>query len=81
MTAVAEGTLGRWFTDAARHRQPGIIAHAREMILATSGNGYRGCAEAIKTLDYRRRLPQLKRTRRPHPNHARHGRCHARFAV
>jgi 3-oxoadipate enol-lactonase len=59
MQAVAEGTLGRWFTETAKHKQPDIISHAREMILGTSVNGYCGCAEALKTLDYRRRLPNL----------------------
>jgi 3-oxoadipate enol-lactonase len=59
ITAIADGTLGRWFTETAKQEQPGIIDHARTMILGTSVDGYCGCAEALKTLDYRRRLPGL----------------------
>ncbi len=59
MQTVVDGTLGRWFTETAKHMQPDIVEHAREMILGTSLNGYCGCAEALKRLDYRRRLPDL----------------------
>ncbi len=61
MSAIVEGTLGRWFTETATKKQPDIIEHAREMILGTSVDGYCGSAEALKGLDYRRRLPDLKK--------------------
>jgi 3-oxoadipate enol-lactonase len=61
MAAIAEGTLGRWFTESAQQKQPNIIGHAREMILATSVDGYSGCAAALKGLDYRRRLPAISK--------------------
>ncbi len=59
MPSIIDSTLGRWFTEMAQLKQPEIINHAREMILGTSVNGYCGCAEALKGLDYRRRLPDL----------------------
>jgi 3-oxoadipate enol-lactonase len=62
MAAIVEGTLSRWFTEKTRNERPEIANRARQMITSTSVDGYRGCAGALKTLDYRRRLPEMKRT-------------------
>jgi 3-oxoadipate enol-lactonase len=58
MAAIVDGTLARWFTPAC---PPDVLARARAMILGTSVEGYVGCAEALKRLDYLRRLPGLAR--------------------
>jgi 3-oxoadipate enol-lactonase len=60
LAAIAEGTLSRWFTPATHAARPELISHTRRMILETSPAGYCGCAEALKTLSYFRRLPELR---------------------
>jgi 3-oxoadipate enol-lactonase len=60
MDAIVEGTLSRWFTEQTRDERPAIVDRARQMIMSTSINGYCGCAGALKTLDYRRRLKDMK---------------------
>ncbi len=61
MAAVVEGTLGRWFTEATHKERPAVVERARQMILSTSVAGYCGCVQALKGLDYLRRLPQLRK--------------------
>ncbi len=56
MEAVLEGTLDRWFTPDV---DPAVRARAREMLLATSPEGYIGCACALKRLGYLRALGKL----------------------
>ncbi|MCS0496265.1 alpha/beta fold hydrolase [Ancylobacter sp. MQZ15Z-1] len=60
MGAVLAGTMERWFTEATRQERPGVIDRAARMVLSTSPVGYIGCAEALKGLDYLRRLPGMK---------------------
>lgn len=55
--AIAEGTLGRWFTPACDAQ---IRDKARRMILATSKAGYIGCARALQGLDYLKDLPDMR---------------------
>ena len=60
VAAIVEETLARWFTPATFRERPEIIRSARAMMLTTSAEGYLGCVSALKALDYRRRLPQLR---------------------
>jgi len=60
MQGILSGTLDRWFTTANRERRPELAERASAMILATAPEGYIGCAQALKTLDYLRRLPELR---------------------
>jgi 3-oxoadipate enol-lactonase len=60
MTSILEDTLARWFTPKAFRERPDIIEHARQMLLSTSIEGYRGCGAALKTLDYFQDLPSLQ---------------------
>jgi 3-oxoadipate enol-lactonase len=62
MAAIVEETLSRWFTAQTRSERPEIANRARQMILSTSVEGYCGCAGALKTLDYRRRLSGMKKS-------------------
>jgi 3-oxoadipate enol-lactonase len=54
--AVAVGAIERWFTPGVR---PGVIAPVREMLLATSPEGYAGCCAAIRDMDLRDRLASI----------------------
>jgi len=57
--ALAEATLGRWFTPAFRSARPDVMARIAAMIEATPVAGYVGCAEAIRRLDLTARLPHV----------------------
>jgi 3-oxoadipate enol-lactonase len=59
MGAIVETTLERWFTADFRERKPSAIGAAAAMILATSPEGYIGCATALKRLDYKRSLGRI----------------------
>lgn len=56
MSSIVGGTLERWFTPAA---SAATRSRAEQMILDTDPAGYEGCAEALKTLDYLRRLREI----------------------
>jgi len=60
MAGIVGGTMERWFTSATREQRPETIARASAMMLATSADGYIASAQALKQLDYLRRLPQMK---------------------
>lgn len=51
--ALAEGTLGRWFTPQFHQAHPEKIAHVRAMLLETSPQGYAACCAAIRDMDQR----------------------------
>lgn len=57
--ALVDGSLDRWFTAAFRERSPDVVKRASAMIAGTSDAGYIGCAEALRRLDYLRRLPTM----------------------
>ncbi len=59
LAAVVEDTLSRWFTPATTRTRPAVIEAVRRMILATSPEGFRGCALALQGLDYDRRLGEI----------------------
>lgn len=61
MGAVAEATLGRWFTAAFRERAPEVVAGVRGRFLATSVTGYAGCCAAIRDMDLRPTAPLIAR--------------------
>jgi len=58
--AVVAPTLARWLTPDFVAREPERTEAVRDMIRATSLNGFIGAAEALKTLDYRRRLGRIE---------------------
>jgi 3-oxoadipate enol-lactonase len=59
--AVVEPTLARWLTSAFIETQIERVAAVRTMIRSTSLDGFIGTAEALKTLDYRKRLTEITR--------------------
>ena len=59
MEAIVAGTLERWLTPGFREREPGETERLGAMIRATNPSGYRGCAAALKRLDYLKDLGTL----------------------
>jgi 3-oxoadipate enol-lactonase len=55
VAAVAEGTLGRWFTPAWREANPAQLEEVRRMVLATPPQGFIGAVGGADRL--RRRRP------------------------
>ncbi|MPZ88328.1 MAG: 3-oxoadipate enol-lactonase [Nitriliruptorales bacterium] len=49
--AVAAAVVQRWFTEALRRRDPGLVARMQAMVAATPAEGYAACCEAIAALD------------------------------
>ncbi len=58
--SVIEATLARWLTPAFIEAEVERTAAVRAMIRTTSVDGFVGAAEALKTLDYGKRLPEIK---------------------
>jgi len=59
MSGVLDFTLERWFTADFRTAEPATLELAKKMILSTNPDGYIACAEALKKLDYKRRLGEI----------------------
>lgn len=60
MAAVADAVLDRWFTPGFRDRQPAIVSEARAMLLDTPPEGYAACCTAIRDMDLRPLLAQVR---------------------
>ncbi len=58
---VWEGTVDKWISEDTRAAKPEQEAKLREEFLKTTEQGYRGCAEALKRLDYLRQLGGMTR--------------------
>jgi 3-oxoadipate enol-lactonase len=58
--ALVDETLGRWFTPSFLKQNPPDVVPIREQFLATPGDGYIGCSEAIRGLNYLERLSEIK---------------------
>jgi 3-oxoadipate enol-lactonase len=60
MAAVAEGTLGRWFTPAWREAHPERLEAVRRMLLATPPQGFIGAVHALMGFDAADRLHAIR---------------------
>jgi len=60
MEAQVDETMERWFTPAFLKQGAPMLDIIRKQILATSLQGYIGCAEAIRKLNYLDRLHEIK---------------------
>ena len=58
--ALAAPTMERWLTAATREARPQDAEKLAAMIRGTSTEGYKGCAAALKTLDYLKDLGRLR---------------------
>ena len=53
MTAISDGVMARWFTQAFRDSRPDQIRGYTAMVARTTEDGYVGCAMAIRDADLR----------------------------
>ena len=60
LEAILEGTLASWFTSDWRADNAREEQKIRDMILGNDPVGYVGCCHALKTLDYLRRLGDIR---------------------
>ncbi len=60
IAAIADMTIGRWFSEEFRANNTATIKTVRDAILRTSLDGYLGCIAAILTLGHAERLPTLR---------------------
>ncbi|WP_270934535.1 3-oxoadipate enol-lactonase [Falsiroseomonas oryzae] len=60
MAAVADGTLGRWFTPGWREANPERLADVRAMILATPPQGFVGAVHALIGFDLADQLGDVR---------------------
>jgi 3-oxoadipate enol-lactonase len=59
MRGIVGPTLERWLVPSFRKENPEVVARFEQMILSTPVSGYKGCAEALKKLDYLKDLGRL----------------------
>ena len=57
---LADATVERWLTDAAKARNPGRWRQIRDTVAGTTPAGYLGCAAAIQSFDFTGQLPALR---------------------
>ncbi|MGJ8611713.1 MAG: alpha/beta fold hydrolase [Octadecabacter sp.] len=57
---VWNGTVDKWLSDDTRSSHPEREQILRDAFVATTDEGYRGCAEALKGLDYLKDLGKIK---------------------
>jgi 3-oxoadipate enol-lactonase len=60
LSAIVQGTLERWFTQRFRERELAQVKAIGEMFLATKAEGYMGCGQAVRDMDHRALLPNIK---------------------
>lgn len=60
MEALLDETLGRWFTPSFLKQDPPDLEAIRQQFLSTPVDGYIGCSEAIRGLNYLGRLSEIK---------------------
>jgi 3-oxoadipate enol-lactonase len=60
MKGVVDAVLERWFTADFRKRQPAVVERVREMLLTTPPAGYAGCSAALRDMDERAGVSEIK---------------------
>ena len=58
--AFASANMERWFTKGFREREPQAVAGVQAMFAATPLEGYLGCGAAVRDMDHRALLPQIR---------------------
>jgi len=59
MTALAEPTVERWFTERFHRASPATIRRFRDLVAGTTLDGYAGCSEAILKIRATERLNEI----------------------
>ncbi len=60
LDALVDETLERWFTPSFLTQNPAEVESIRQQFLATPINGYIGCSQAIRGLNFMERLSEIK---------------------
>src|SRR5258706_2491774 len=60
LAAIKDMVMSRYFSDDFRARSPQVVAEVAKRFLETSAQGYLGCCDAIKELDYAADLPRIR---------------------
>jgi 3-oxoadipate enol-lactonase len=60
VAAFAEANMERWFTKGFRERNPQAVQRISEMFAATPLDGYLNCGMAVRDMDHRALLPNVK---------------------
>jgi len=59
LAAIKDMVMGRYFSDEFRERHSDVVAEVVRRFLATPVEGYLGCCDAIKELDYSRDIGRI----------------------
>ena len=60
MEAIVETLLERWFTAEFRARAPEQVSRVRAMLLATPPEGYAACCAAVRDMDQREAIAEIR---------------------
>jgi 3-oxoadipate enol-lactonase len=59
LESVADGSMGRWFTDEFRESRPDVVVRHRAMVTSCPQNGYLGCCAVLRDTDLTGDLSQV----------------------
>jgi 3-oxoadipate enol-lactonase len=59
LTALMPIQMERWFTKGFRDRSPSAVNRIAEMFKATNVDGFVGCCEAVRDMDFRESTPRI----------------------
>jgi 3-oxoadipate enol-lactonase len=59
MAAITDLAMTRYFSDEFRARHGAVVELVRGRFLETNPQGYIGCCDAIRDLDYTAQLPRI----------------------
>jgi 3-oxoadipate enol-lactonase len=59
LASIIPGTIDRWLSAPFRAAHPQAVVEIERMILSTSVDGFEGCAEALKKLNFLDRLAEI----------------------
>lgn len=60
LAAMVDQNMERWFTPEFRQKSPQVLARMKDMFVATKVDGYIGCCEAIRDMDFRESNTRIK---------------------
>jgi 3-oxoadipate enol-lactonase len=60
MAAIKDFAMARYFSDEFRAREAALVASVGDRFLATPAQGYIGCCDAIRGLDFTSRLGRIE---------------------
>jgi 3-oxoadipate enol-lactonase len=59
LDAVADATMGRWFSASFRDAEPDVVTRFREMLVSTPPEGYIACCDVLADADLTDELPGI----------------------